>query len=690
MSLAAAAAAAPAAAPPAAAPQVDAEALRRAEDDLRTKEADLRIMEADLRDEKRRLETKEARRDQKDAELATAKKAKPGRLGRAPTSATLDQAIAEAKGALVAAQADVDAAKQAVTAQQAVVNAQVNAVRYQEAVVSSLRNQTAVPIRVLAREWFSRELPRHTRPDSNRNSRTKLSAQSETVRVPQFAPWPEFEQGLAEFLASEPMARQIIEPLEQVVDLIFDLETKFEGAFGPARSATFQALNQLFAHLSFTFPPLGIPGNVYGSSGGICDECTLYDGVLRSIGEWKAPLVFFDTDRQPHEVASAMAANARAPNRMKGRSENTFFTLLQLFTYLVGKSPRDKLKRATGGLRHGYISNYDSWVFVMRSHDAEGNEVLLCSPYYDRTQARAAWAYFKFHVLSQAPQLLAVGKSGERVIHVDATGNAASDDDDDQGPSATGGGGGGAAASGSSAAAGGAAARGGRRRPLFTEFPEQSPSEVLGVDSLLTLPDAVELSVSDKSATYRGTIGGRDLAWRQVDRHGLPKHTEWTLDGIVDATETEVRAYCQLREAWGRVVPHLVLRGRDFNQFWVTVTSYEGVSLQRLADEGHGLFAAVKSAALASLDELHRLGVIHGDMELRNAVRREKDGAVLWVDLEFARFKADCAVQADFDKLAEEEMRALRELLDDVATLPDAPARRRSPPCKQSRIVPCC
>jgi len=36
---------------------------------------------------------------------------------------------------------------------------------------------------------------------------------------------------------------------------------------------------------------------------------------------------------------------------------------------------------------------------------------------------------------------------------------------------------------------------------------------------------------------------------------------------------------------------------------------HTGVSLQRLADEGHGLFAAVKSAALVSLGELHRLGV---------------------------------------------------------------------------------
>ena len=56
--------------------------------------------------------------------------------------------------------------------------------------------------------------------------------------------------------------------------------------------------------------------------------------------------------------------------------------------------------------------------------------------------------------------------------------------------------------------------------------------------------------------------------------------------------------------------------------------------------------------------------------------------------LQFARFKANCAVQADFDALAEKERGTLRALLDDLqATLPDAPARRRSPPRKQCAVL---
>ena len=73
----------------------------------------------------------------------------------------------------------------------------------------------------------------------------------------------------------------------------------------------------------------------------------------------------------------------------------------------------------------------------------------------------------------------------------------------------------------------------------------------------MNLPQVTELSSSDKSTTYRGVVDGVDLAWRQVDRHGLPKHSEWTLDQIVETTENEVRAYCHLRNKWGELVTAL-------------------------------------------------------------------------------------------------------------------------------------
>ena len=126
--------------------------------------------------------------------------------------------------------------------------------------------------------------------------------------------------------------------------------------------------------------------------------------------------------------------------------------------------------------------------------------------------------------------------------------------------------------------------------------------------------------------------------WRAVDLHGLPKHDkDWPLEAIEHAMENEVRVYDYLRDSWGQLVPHFVMRGPDFNFLWVTVTTYEGVSLQRLVDEDDGLTLAVKAGALRSLSQLHARGVIHGDVELRNAVWRANDGLVLWVDLEFAK-----------------------------------------------------
>ena len=224
---------------------------------------------------------------------------------------------------------------------------------------------------------------------------------------------------------------------------------------------------------------------------------------------------------------------------------------------------------------------------------------------------------------------------------------------------------------------------------MFEGFPVQSTTEGLGVVSLLTHPDAVELSVSDKSTAFRGRVNGRDLVWRQVDRNGLPKHSNWTLDAIERATETEVRAYCHLRAQWGKLVPELVLRGPDFNQLWVTVTTYEGVSLEIIADTALGLKQSVKDSARQSLENMHAAGVLHGDVELRNAVWREKDGQVLWVDLELARLRVDLAAEEDFDALAAAEMQKLRAQLDTVPTLPDF-ARARSPKSKKTRIVPCC
>lgn len=75
-------------------------------------------------------------------------------------------------------------------------------------------------------------------------------------------------------------------------------------------------------------------------------------------------------------------------------------------------------------------------------------------------------------------------------------------------------------------------------------------------------------------------------------------------------------------------------------RLWATaVTTYEGVSLAHIINDGGLLPAEAPARALDSLRTIHAAGLIHGDVALRNVVLRERDGAVLWVDFELAKLK---------------------------------------------------
>jgi len=181
-----------------------------------------------------------------------------------------------------------------------------------------------------------------------------------------------------------------------------------------------------------------------------------------------------------------------------------------------------------------------------------------------------------------------------------------------------------------------------------------------GVQALQFLPSTL-LAATDKSVTRRGLVNGRDLVWKTVDFHATPKHSEFSYEDLVDLMENEVRVYLHLRPVWRQLVPEFVFRGSDINFLWVFVTTHEGESLEKLAERGE-LDEGVCSRALASLCALHQHGVLHGDANLRNAVCRDSDGQVLWVDLEMATLRDDVTPEV-FAERAKREMSALGKAL---------------------------
>ena len=184
--------------------------------------------------------------------------------------------------------------------------------------------------------------------------------------------------------------------------------------------------------------------------------------------------------------------------------------------------------------------------------------------------------------------------------------------------------------------------------------------EALGV-YLFALP-CKTLSYSDKSVTKRGMVNGRDLVWKTVDFHGTPKHTDWTYEDLESMMENEVDVYDRLKVLQGKSIPEFVFRGSDLNFLWVVVTTYEGQSLESLDKINDD----VKRKARLALGNLHEHGVLHGDVALRNAVLREGDGAVLWVDLEMAKVVGKNVSPDDFHVMAEDEFRQLEACFNEA------------------------
>jgi tRNA A-37 threonylcarbamoyl transferase component Bud32 len=198
--------------------------------------------------------------------------------------------------------------------------------------------------------------------------------------------------------------------------------------------------------------------------------------------------------------------------------------------------------------------------------------------------------------------------------------------------------------------------------------------KMLGVQSLSVhaKKDSIMISSSEKACTFRYRGQGKDLAWRQIDIYGLPKHySEYSLDVLADMTTREIEAYVHLRSVWGELVPHFVYFGNDFAMLWAFVTTYEGVSLRTIEKESGGLTQSTKNEARSALAQLHALGVIHGQAVPRNVLRRETDGRIIWIDFESSTLLQDID-KNEFTRLAERELLAFESELASILTLPEA------------------
>ena len=175
-----------------------------------------------------------------------------------------------------------------------------------------------------------------------------------------------------------------------------------------------------------------------------------------------------------------------------------------------------------------------------------------------------------------------------------------------------------------------------------------------------------------------------EISFGVLDVNGLPRHSpDFSFDILQEMVTRELTAYTHLRAVWGDLVPRLEYFGHDLAMLWVTVTSYEGVSLSKLAKERGGLTRSVKSKARNALIRLHGLGLIHGDVALRNFLLKDHDDRVLLVDFEQSVLLTDREVL-----LAEQELMTLEDALESIETLPEEIASS-PPPLKRTKVC-CC
>jgi len=202
--------------------------------------------------------------------------------------------------------------------------------------------------------------------------------------------------------------------------------------------------------------------------------------------------------------------------------------------------------------------------------------------------------------------------------------------------------------------------------PLRFAIPATHPVEV--ECTWKKLPgDAELLATGRMGPTYRQTLQGMDVVVKVlpyvVPREELDDERNVLPTKLRDEMRNEVRAYGKLESVQGEFVPKLLWYG----------AIVEGMA-DALATEYVGNARPGRRGALRALRAAHRCGVLHGDVAVRNFVRRASDGRVFLIDFGFARFRDELG-DVEFRSRAAEERRQLRGLFKDPGARAAAKAR---------------
>jgi tRNA A-37 threonylcarbamoyl transferase component Bud32 len=395
------------------------------------------------------------------------------------------------------------------------------------------------------------------------------------------------------------------------------------------------------------FGPIKLGGSPGGTRGGIPDLYAAQEhagGVedYIMVGELKSQRVPLQVtvDDVPAAHPIDMLISSRDALRTESGNaarKNLLDLLQQTVSYQLAKLSSNR-EPSGRGIKYAFCTNYDVWFFIRVVPDDEAGIAAELSPFFTRSDARLALASVllaayddRAVALRQANmsrQFLVIGLDGAR-HHRTFDGGNGNGTEGPQGrtnlPSAA------------------SVVQGARQQQLFfaqgtvvAGHTFMSTKEALGIDHALAFDDDAQvLWSSDKSTTFHGMVRDLDLVWRQIDVEGLPKsnRNEFGDGKLEHLIRNELTAYMELQDLWGTVVPHFVCFAQDFNMLWVMVTSYEGVAVSSMTSVPRHVLNKARDA----LRIIHARGILHGDVEPQNAVFRERDGAVLWVDFEFSR-----------------------------------------------------